>query len=384
MKLNFTELCLFWAAATIPPLLICWLSLFVVRRNAVRLGLLDHPNERKVHVNATPLGGGLGIWLGVIATFLLATIAVLLVNSNQSLREMVPEAALVHFGGFVSKLDSLWILLAAGTVLMITGLCDDRWQIGWKWRLLIQFGVAGVCVAWQGWRLTAFINVPLLAGVLSVIWIVAMINSFNMLDNMDGLSGGVAMIAALILAIVMLNSNEPGTHSPQFFVTGFLLVIAGALMGFLIHNRPPARIFMGDAGSYFVGFSIAVATLLATYTGYQSNTQHAILAPVFVMAVPMYDMLTVLTIRIREGRSPFQADKCHLSHRLVELGFTKVQAVLTIYLLTITSGLAALLLHRVDIVGAVIVTIMVICLLALIALLETTARRTMINRRRDS
>jgi UDP-GlcNAc:undecaprenyl-phosphate GlcNAc-1-phosphate transferase len=196
-----------------------------------------------------------------------------------------------------------------------------------------------------------------------------------MLDNMDGLSGGIAVISASVLCAVMLLAPDPETQRPQWFVAGFLIVLVGAISGFLWHNRPPARIFMGDAGSYFIGFYLATATLLATYAGYQSPRPHAIFAPLCVMAVPLYDMLTVIWIRIREGRSIFQADKCHLSHRLVDLGLTKVQAVLTIYLLSLTCGLGALLLHRVDLVGAVLILLLVACVLVLIAILESTARR---------
>jgi UDP-GlcNAc:undecaprenyl-phosphate GlcNAc-1-phosphate transferase len=132
---------------------------------------------------------------------------------------------------------------------------------------------------------------------------------------------------------------------------------------------------MGDAGSYFVGFCIAVATLLATYAGYRSEGKHSILAPLLVMAVPFYDMLSVLWIRWREGRSLFQADKCHLSHRRVDLGLSKGQAVLTIYLLTTVCTMSALLLHQVDQVGAVVLVVVVCCVLILIAILESTARK---------
>ena len=132
---------------------------------------------------------------------------------------------------------------------------------------------------------------------------------------------------------------------------------------------------MGDAGSYFVGFCIAVCTLLATYTSYHGARPHAVLAPLCVMAVPLYDMTTVIWIRLRQGRSPFHADTNHLSHRLVALGMSKTQAVLTIYLLTATCGLSALLLPRVDQVGAVIAVMQVLCILVLIAILETSARR---------
>ena len=160
-----------------------------------------------------------------------------------------------------------------------------------------------------------------------------------------------------------------------------MFVLFGAILGFLFHNRPPAQIFMGDAGSYLIGFTLSVATLLGTYADSQSNPL-AVLTPLFVMAVPMYDMLTVIVIRIRSGKSPFEADKNHLSHRLVELGFTKVGAVATIYLLTATCGLGAVLLHRLDTVGVLVVTAMVGCVLALIAVLEVTARRQ--ARRQDS
>jgi UDP-GlcNAc:undecaprenyl-phosphate GlcNAc-1-phosphate transferase len=154
------------------------------------------------------------------------------------------------------------------------------------------------------------------------------------------------------------------------------LVLVGSLLGFLWHNRPPAKIFMGDSGAYFIGFMIAAATLLASYTGYRSATRHAILAPLFVMAVPLYDMLSVIIIRLASGRSPFAADKNHYSHRLVELGLTQPQAVLTVYLTTAACGLGALVLHRVDQTGAVLVALQVGCLLGLIGILETTARRT--------
>jgi UDP-GlcNAc:undecaprenyl-phosphate GlcNAc-1-phosphate transferase len=132
---------------------------------------------------------------------------------------------------------------------------------------------------------------------------------------------------------------------------------------------------MGDSGSYFVGFMIATATLLASYTGYKSATRHAILAPLCVMAVPLYDMATVVLIRLRSGKSPFQADKNHFSHRLVDLGLTKPQAVLTVYLTTATCGLGALVLHRTDMVGAILIMLLIGCVLSLIGILETTGRR---------
>jgi len=216
--------------------------------------------------------------------------------------------------------------------------------------------------------------VPLLTRTLSVIWIVGLINSFNMLDNMDGLSGGVAAIAALMLSAVMLLAPSPVTNQPQLFIGGFLLVLVGSLAGFLVHNRPPARLFMGDAGSYFIGYLLATTTLTATYAG-NGVPAHAVLAPLCILAVPLYDTASVVLIRLLAGRSPFVGDKSHFSHRLVELGMSKPQAVATIYLATATCGLGAFLLHEVDRLGAAIIGLSVVSTLALVAILETAGRR---------
>ena len=132
---------------------------------------------------------------------------------------------------------------------------------------------------------------------------------------------------------------------------------------------------MGDAGSYFVGFCIAIATLLATYTDSKGSSIHAIIAPVIIMAVPIYDLVTVMVIRIVEGRSLFKPDKSHFSHRLVELGLSRGRAVLTMYLTTATTGLAAILLQQVNLLGAILIILMTFCVLSLIAILENAARR---------
>jgi UDP-GlcNAc:undecaprenyl-phosphate GlcNAc-1-phosphate transferase len=361
--------------AGLPPLLLAWLATHVVRRCAPSWGLVDMPAARKVHTTPTPLGGGLAIAFAVLVTFAAGELAVRLLLAMPAWQTALPAIVRVHLSGLASQSTTLWVLLGGAALLSLLGLADDRRGLPWQMRLCVQFAVAAAVVSLQGLKLTAFIGVPAITWLLSVFWIVGLINSFNMLDNMDGLSSGVAAIAAATLAAVTLLAPDPETQRPQLFVSGYLVVLLGALLGFLWHNRPPARIFMGDAGSYFIGFYIATATLAATYAGYQSPRRHAVLAPVLVMAVPLYDMSSVILIRLLEGRSPFQADKCHLSHRLVDLGLTKVQAVLTIYLLMFTCGLAALLLHRVDTLGALLVVTTVLCVLSLIAILESSARR---------
>jgi UDP-GlcNAc:undecaprenyl-phosphate GlcNAc-1-phosphate transferase len=200
-----------------------------------------------------------------------------------------------------------------------------------------------------------------------------------MLDNMDGLSAGVAAIAAAMLAVVMLSVPVSDNHQPQLFVGGLLLVLTGSLLGFLGHNLPPARLFMGDTGSYLIGYLIAILTLTATFAG-GNLPRHAILAPLCVLAVPIYDTVTVVWIRLRQGRSPFVGDKSHFSHRLVELGMTKPQSVMTIWLTTATCGLGALLLHQVDGWGALVILLLVGCVLVLVGILETTGRRSKAER----
>lgn len=362
------------AAVVLPSFVIAYLAVGWVRRWAERLGLMDKPGARKVHTTPVPLGGGLGIWAGVMGTLALGTVGVMLLDAVPSLASVLPESLTRNVGGMVDKIPEIWVIAGCGTVLMLLGLADDRRGIPWWLRLGVEFAVASFCVYWQGLQLTAFVDLPWLTGLLSVLWIVALINSFNMLDNMDGLSGGVAAISTTMLATMLMISPEPGGSQPQIFVAAMMLILVGALLGFLKHNWPPAKIFMGDAGSYFIGFWIAVATLLATYTGYQGSTPHAVVAPLIVMAIPLYDMVSVIVIRLSEGRSPFEGDKRHFSHRLVDLGMTKKQAVLTIYLATATCSLSALLLPRVDLLGAILVVIGTCFVLGLVRVLESVGR----------
>ncbi len=367
----------------VPSMLISWAAGFGVRRWGPKLGLIDRPGHRKVHTAPMPTGGGLAIWLGVVLPLAVGNLAVLLLLAARSadpavpLPVPVPAFAEPHLPGLAQQSGKLWMLLAGGTVLMVLGLVDDRRGLDWRLRLGVQTAVALVAVL-LGWRMTLFIDAPLLTGALSVLWIVGLVNSFNMLDNMDGLSAGVAAIAGAMLAAVMLLAPSPVTHQPQLFVGGFLLVLVGSLVGFLAHNRPPARLFMGDAGSYLIGYLLAMMTLTATFAG-QELPRHAILAPLCVLAVPLYDTATVIAIRLRQGRSPFVGDKSHFSHRLVELGMTKTQAVLTIWLATATCGLGALLLHDVKPWQAVVILLLVGCVLALVGILETTGRRSLLG-----
>lgn len=363
-----------WLAAVtaIPAGVVAGLAMFPIRRHARRLGLLDRPGGHKSHVVPTPLGGGIGIWLGIVFTIAIGTFSVWLCRDSAALRERLPALVAMNLDGVWSRAGEIWSILAGGTILVGLGLWDDRRGLPWPLRLGVQFSVAGAVVIGLGYGFTVFIPLPWLTQALSIVWIVALINSFNMLDNMDGLSGGIAAICAGSLALVMF-STPGAAGQPQWFVAALLMVLFGALLGFLFHNWTPAKIFMGDGGSYLVGYLIAVATLIATYASYESGTPHAVFAPLCALAVPLYDLTTVLWIRIRAGRSPFQGDQRHFSHRLVALGLSRKQAVLTIYLVSITCGIAAILLTRVPIGSAALVIGIVGCMMLLIVILESTA-----------
>jgi len=373
---------------------ISWGMGFALRRWGPRLGLVDRPGFRKIHSRPMPTAGGLAIWAGLILPFLIGTLLTLALLGegwtrsavHPALREGVlawlPSDAVVHLPGVQHQAGRLWTILAIGSVLMLLGLADDRWKLDWRFRLAVEFAAAMATVA-SGFRLTMFIDLPWFGTIISVFWIVVLVNAFNMLDNMDGLSAGVAAIAASILAAVMLFTPKTTGGESQLFVAGFFLILLGAILGFLWHNYPPARLFMGDCGSYWIGYLLAVLSMTATFAG-EDMPRHAVLAPICALAVPLYDFATVVLIRLRAGRSPFVGDKNHFSHRLVELGMTPPQAVLTIYLTTVACGLGALLLHQVDGFGAAVILMLVICMLCLIAILEATGRRQLRRRGREN
>ncbi|MBS0266105.1 MAG: undecaprenyl/decaprenyl-phosphate alpha-N-acetylglucosaminyl 1-phosphate transferase [Planctomycetes bacterium] len=343
----------------------------VMRRLAPRIGLIDQPNARKVHVVPTPLGGGIAIAGGVLIPLGLALGLVWGVSAQILPASWIPEALATHLAGVTVRTGQLWTIVLAGVVISILGFIDDRRALSWQPKLLIQFGVAFALI-FAGVRATVFVSAPWLGWIITALWIVVLTNSFNFLDNMDGLTGGIGLIAASMFAAIML----VGTGEPHWFVAGFLLILAGSLAGFLLHNWPPAKIFMGDTGSCLVGLWIASMTIVGTFYDYGRTGTHVILAPLCVLAVPLYDFCSVMVIRLSQGRSPFHADKSHFSHRLVELGMSRKQAVMTIHLVTLTTGLGGLLLYFVNgWPGALLVMLMEVCLLAVIAILETAGRQ---------
>ena len=271
---------------------------------APRWGFLDRPGGHKAHRVPTPMGGGVAIWL---TTTILVIVGVLVIKFGGTL---LPEPLTLHVEGARDKVGEMIELLALASAIMVMGLIDDLRDLNWRLRLGIQFGCATV-LAVTGIHVTLFwpFTNPLLGGTVTIFWIVALTNSFNMLDNMDGLAASVGLIAATLFCAAQIAVGS-------LFAPAVLLVVIGALGGFLLHNLAPARLYMGDAGSNFLGFLLGAITVVGNFSS-PGYSPYSVLAPLLVMAVPLYDMTSVVLIRLSEGRSPFKADRRHFSHRLV-------------------------------------------------------------------
>jgi len=247
------------------------------------------------------------------------------------------------------------------------GLRDDKRALGPFVKLAVQLVVATVAAYFADVRVELFIESRIVTAAFSAFWIVLIVNAFNFLDNMDGAAAGIAVIASCILLTA-------AAFNGQILVGGLAIVFIGALLGFLVFNFPPASIFMGDAGSLVVGFFVALLTLRTTYyqqTG--SGAWYPVLLPLIAMAVPLYDFTSVTLLRISQGKSPFVGDTQHFSHRLRRRGLSDRQTVLTLYLATLCTGLGATFLYQVNLIGAILIVVQTILIVAIIGIFEGTA-----------
>ena len=339
----------------------------VVKRLAIRVGFVAHPEENRYHQSVIPLGGGIAIF---------ATLSIIILTAIIVVKFLIVP---VHFGwlaervnidpaDFLDRIDELLVILLSALVLFVLGLWDDKKHLGPIFKLVVQFVVALTAASLAEVRVELFIKNPVITSVFSAVWIVLIINAFNFLDNMDGASAGIAVIASFILfTAAALNG--------QVLVGGLALVFIGTLLGFLVFNFPPAKIFMGDAGSLVVGFFVALLSLRTTYyQEAQSGQWYPVLMPLVVMAVPLYDFISVTLLRISQGKSPFIGDTQHFSHRLKKHGLTDTQTVLTLYLATLCTGLGATFLYQVNLAGAILIFFQTIMVLSIIAVFETTVK----------
>lgn len=348
------------ALAFAVPFVLSTLLTALAIRLSPRLGFVDRPGGRKAHERPMPLGGGAAMFLAwglPLAAMLLAAGAA---GGPSALAE------------FASRARPLGLLLAGALAIMLLGILDDARDLPPALKLAVQAAVAsGLYLASNELRVTLFAGWSALSFLYTVLWIVGITNAFNFLDNTDGLSAGVAMVASGILALV-------GFQTQQELMAWLALGLAGATAGFLIFNFPPARVYMGDAGGLFLGFSLSMLTTLFTF--YESGDApsgrlYRVLMPLFILALPVFDTVTVVAIRLREGRPVWRGDRSHFSHRLLALGMSKREAVLFIYLVAFCLGLASTLLSSLDEAGAVVIFVVGVTVFVLIALLERAGRR---------
>jgi UDP-GlcNAc:undecaprenyl-phosphate/decaprenyl-phosphate GlcNAc-1-phosphate transferase len=357
----------------VASLILSWLLTLVMIRIAPRWGLVDHPGGRKIHSNPKPLGGGVAIFWS-FALVMLASLAILFFAGDYIVTHY-PNLPKIHalVTGAQHQTPLSLGMLAAMMALHAMGIMDDRKPMAALPKLILQLLITSVLVlGFQMRALTALDKLGLgiwPSVVITVLWIVAITNAFNFLDNMDGLSAGVAAVCATAFLVATLSLPQP-----QWFVAATLALLLGSLLGFLWWNFPPAKIFMGDSGSLVIGFVLGVLTVRTTFLppGVSLGAGwYAVFAPVIVMAVPLYDLVVVSIIRLSRGKSPFQGDTNHFSHRLVARGMSRRTAVLCLYLVTATTSIAAILLpHVQSSLAAILIFCQTLLILGVVALLE--------------
>ncbi|HEX9723802.1 MAG TPA: MraY family glycosyltransferase [Vicinamibacteria bacterium] len=305
-----------------------------IRSRAIRHGFLDRPGGRKAHDAPKPRLGGIAIYLSFSATVLVGFALAPWMASVPALRSLLPEATEALREAWSVRTPLIGLLLG-GTIMFVVGLLDDLLgeRFPTRWKFATQIVAASVAVA-CGVRVD-FAGHDAVNVLVSVLWIVGISNAFNLLDNMDGLTAGVAAVSA---SVFLINAAELG----EIFICFILAALIGTLVGFLRFNFPPASLFMGDSGSLFLGFILSSLTMLEHYVSSASSTLFPVLMPPLVLAVPLLDTMSVIYIRISEGRPIHVGDRCHLSHRLVRCGLSPLQAVVFLYLVTFGLGLGAL------------------------------------------
>ncbi|HUZ76978.1 MAG TPA: MraY family glycosyltransferase [Chloroflexota bacterium] len=290
-----------------------------VRWLAVRWGAMDEPNHRKIHSSPIPRLGGLAIWLALWAS------ALLVVRVTRPGKVISPTSAL----------PDLSAIFAAATVILLLGVADDRRGRMGPWtKLTGQFVACTILVAF-GIRFNLF-HILWLDLPLTYLWVLGLTNALNLLDNMDGLSAGVASIAAGFFFLLAVFNG-------QILVALLAIALVGSCLGFLLYNYNPASIFMGDSGALSLGFILAVISMKLD-VGNSSNLSFVIAA--LVLALPIFDTSFVTWRRLREGRRVSQGAMDHTSHRLLTLGLEQRQAVWILYAASFVAGLIALLISQ--------------------------------------
>ena len=335
----------------------------VCRKLAPRWGFVDKPKQEahKAHKAPTPVLGGLGMasaWLIVIVGGLAAA---------KLAPSIVGKDIKPFLDGINAVMPKMGAIVLGALSFSFLGMCDDKNALSAKYKFLWQFVIAGA-VAASGVRVSLFVENPIFGWCVTVLWITSIVNALNFFDNMDGLAGGTAAIAAFFFFFI---AAVRGQH----FVSMLSAVTGGAAIGFLVHNRPPAKIFMGDGGSHFLGFCLAIAGILTTfYLPNESLTTAPVFIPLLVLSLPLFDAVAVVIIRIRLHLPVYVGDNRHISHRFVHLGLTRPQAVLLVCLLCLIQGAGATTLLWLPAYGFFLILLQSAALFSLVCIIQFYAK----------
>lgn len=298
------------------------------RRWCLRTGLMDDPGHRKIHEAPIPLAGGLAVLTGLLVP-LAAAIVLLKFNFVQS----AATDALVY--GLNKRKLQLAAIAIGAIGMTILGVLDDKHELRPFHKFTGQLLIAAL-VATAGVRITLFVPSLAFSYAVTILWLLTVINAFNFMDNMNGLCAGLGAIGAGWFAVIAAMDG-------QYLVALIAFLTCGALVGFLPHNFPTARAFLGDAGSHLIGYLLAVLAILPHFYSKLDPRPWAVISPLLVLAVPLGDLAWVVVLRWRLGKPFYVGDTNHLSHRLVRAGLSRTTAVLLIWLVAVVIGGLALL-----------------------------------------
>lgn len=294
----------------------------------LRQNLVDDPGERKIHDKPIPLAGGLAVLTGILATLIAG---LLFSRAGVDNSQVMPPIAY----GYSRRVVELLAIAGGAIGITVLGLIDDRHELKPLPKFAGQFFVA-LLVAAAGLRITLFVHNIVFSYAITIVWLLAVINAFNFMDNMNGLCAGLGATGALMFAVIAATNGE-------YLVALMGFLMCGALLGFLPWNFPNARAFLGDSGSHLVGYLLGVMAILPHFYTKLHPRPLAVLSPLLVLAVPLIDLAQVVIVRTLDRKPFWIGDTRHLSHRLVHQGLSQTRAVLLLWLMAVMIGVLATL-----------------------------------------
>ena len=336
------------------------------RKIAIWTNSLDKPavQNHKNHKMAVPLMGGLAMCSAWLLTILIG-----IYSPDFLTKQHFPQLIIDNLSGVFEVRNRLIAIVIGGILITLLGFIDDRRGMSAKIKFLGQIVIVTFVVLYGDIKVTLFIHNPAINSVLAILWIVTIINAINFFDNMDGLAVGLASIAFTFFTIAAAIYG----HN---FIACMGATGIGVTIGFWFYNHSPASIFMGDSGSHFLGYILGVMGALTTY--YEqglTSTHFAVLIPLFVLAIPIFDLLSVIVIRLKLKKPIYIGDNNHISHRFHKMGMSRKNAVLCVHLLSILIGLSILPLLWGDRFTTIVCLIQACVILLLISILQYTTRK---------